>query len=91
MANRIAEIRELSPDELMLLEAADIEFEGLPADVSLDTADEGPWRFRVACPRCSHVSSAPGSFLGQKVRCPKCQHDFAAEWGEPVEMNIPSE
>jgi hypothetical protein len=84
MANRIAEIRELSPEELMLLEAADIDFEGLPTDVPLDTADDGPWRFRIACPSCSQVSNAPGSFLGQKVRCPKCQHDFVADWGEPV-------
>jgi uncharacterized tellurite resistance protein B-like protein len=84
MANRIAEIRELSPEELMLLDAADIEFEGLPADHSFDTADDGPWRFRITCPDCSHLSKAPGSFLGQKVRCPKCQQDFAAEWGDPV-------
>ena len=84
MANRIADIRELSTDQLMLLDAADIEFDGLPADFALDAADDGPWRFRVTCPGCSHTTGARGSLLGQKVRCRKCQHDFIAEWGEPV-------
>jgi hypothetical protein len=87
MANRIADIRELSQDQLMLLNllnSEDIEFRDLPAGTTLDHSDEGPWRFRVACPGCSHETKARGSYLGQKVRCPKCQHDFRAEWGEPV-------
>jgi SpoVK/Ycf46/Vps4 family AAA+-type ATPase len=84
MANRIADIRELSHEQLMRLEAADIEFENLPAGCPLVTSDDGPWRFQVACPGCKHQTKARPSFLGQKVRCPKCQHDFTAEWGEPV-------
>jgi SpoVK/Ycf46/Vps4 family AAA+-type ATPase len=84
MANRIADIRELSQDELMRLDTADIEFQNLPADFKLDVADDGPWRFRVECPSCKQSTKSRGSFLGQKVRCPKCQHDFMAEWGEPV-------
>jgi hypothetical protein len=84
MANRIATIRELSADQLMLLESADIEFEDLPAEFPLDADDAGPWRFRIACPDCSSVTRAPGSYLGQRVRCRKCQHDFLADWGEPV-------
>lgn len=84
MANRIADIRDLSQDELMRLDAADVEFDSLPADFNLDTSDEGPWRFTVACPGCKATTKSRGSFLGQKVRCPKCQHDFLAEWGEPV-------
>ena len=36
MANRIADIRELSADQLMLLETDDIEFSGLPAEFKLD-------------------------------------------------------
>jgi len=84
MANRIADIRQLSPEELMLIDASDIEFEGLPADVVLDASDNSPWRFQIACPGCSHASKARGTLLGQKVRCRKCQHDFVAEWGEPV-------
>jgi AAA lid domain/ATPase family associated with various cellular activities (AAA) len=83
MANRIADIRELSAEQLTLLEADDIEFKELPAEATMAVADDDPWRFRVACPRCGHTSKSRGSFLGKKVRCPKCEADFVAEWGEP--------
>ncbi len=89
MANRIADIRELSQDQLMQLDAADIEFDGLANDHRLDTNDDGPWRFQVRCPGCKHLTKARGTYLGRKVRCPKCQHDFLAEWGEPVTANSP--
>jgi hypothetical protein len=84
MANRIADIRDLTQDELMRLDAADVEFDKLPAGFNLNSSDEGPWRFHVACPGCEQITKSRGSLLGQKVRCPKCQHDFVAEWGEPV-------
>jgi SpoVK/Ycf46/Vps4 family AAA+-type ATPase len=84
MANRIANIRELSADELMLFQAEDIEFKDLPAGTKLEYGDDGPWRFRLVCPACKHGSKSRGSYLGKKVRCPKCQHDFQADWGEPV-------
>jgi hypothetical protein len=83
MANRVADIAELSQAQLMQLEAADIEFRELPADFSLDTGTD-QLRFQVACPSCGHTSKAPGTFLGKNVRCRKCQHDFLAEWGEVV-------
>jgi uncharacterized tellurite resistance protein B-like protein len=91
MANRIADIAELSQEQLTLLEESDIEFEKLPAECyapsdggSAELAGAREPRFRIACPQCQHASEAPGKFLGQKVRCPKCQHDFLAEWGEVV-------
>jgi hypothetical protein len=84
MANRIADIRELSSDQLMTLEAADIEFSGLPAGIKLDPTALQDSRFYVVCPNCSHANKARGAFLGKKVRCPKCEHDFVADWGEPV-------
>jgi adenylate kinase family enzyme len=84
MANRIADIRELSAEQLMLLESEDVEFKDLPKGMMLETADDGPWRFRVVCPECGHTSKSRGSYLGQKVRCPKCEHDFVADWGEPI-------
>jgi hypothetical protein len=83
MANRVADVAELSQAQLMQLEAADIEFRELPADFSLDTGTD-QLRFQVACPSCGHTSKAPGTFLGKNVRCRKCQHDFLAEWGEVV-------
>lgn len=84
LANRVVNIRELTQEQLMLLEPDDIFFNELPPDIVLDTSDDGPWRFRVICPGCKHTTKARGSFLGQKVRCNKCQHEFTAEWGEPV-------
>jgi SpoVK/Ycf46/Vps4 family AAA+-type ATPase len=85
MANRIADMREISQEALMLLKAADVEFADLPAEASLDAGDN--CRFNVTCPECSHISKAPSSYLGKKVRCRKCEHDFTAEWGEPVETH----
>jgi hypothetical protein len=83
MANRIADIAELTAEQLMLLEASDLVFEGLSAEVDL-TVDDGRWRFHVGCPKCHHASDVPGSYLGRRVRCPKCKHKFVADWGEPV-------
>ncbi len=84
LANRIVNIRELSQEQLMLLEHEDIHLDGLPQGTVLDAADDGPWRYRVHCPGCKHTTKARGSFLGQKVRCNKCNHEFAADWGEPI-------
>jgi hypothetical protein len=84
MANRIADIRELSADQLMLLESDDIEFTGMPPSVKLTPVDVAEARFQVVCPSCGHANKARGAFLGKRVRCPKCEHDFIAEWGEPV-------
>jgi hypothetical protein len=85
MANRIAEIRELSAEQLMLLDAEDIEFTGLPPDYALDASDDH-WRFRVDCPGCRTESKVGGSLLGQKVRCNNCEDKFVVEWGDPVEV-----
>jgi hypothetical protein len=85
MANRIAEIHDLSQDELMTIHSADIEFKDLPPEYKIDASDQGPWRFQVVCPRCSQICTARGSFLGQKVRCRKCQQEFQADWGEPIQ------
>jgi SpoVK/Ycf46/Vps4 family AAA+-type ATPase len=82
MANRIADMREISQEALMLLDAADVTFAELPTETAVE-ADEN-LRFNVTCPECSHISKAPGSYLGKKVRCRKCEHDFTAEWGEPA-------
>ena len=70
----------------MLLEAADIEFSGLPLNFSLD-GNEAEVRFQIACPACSHTSKAPGKFLGKNVRCRKCDHNFLAEWGQVIAAN----
>jgi tellurite resistance protein len=81
MANRIADIRELKQEQLMLLEESDVEFQELPAEWMQAFAGR-ELQFRLACPGCAYGSDVPGQFLGQKVRCPKCKQDFLAEWGE---------
>lgn len=83
MANRIADIAEISHEQLMLLVDDDIEYVALPGDWMQQFANGEP-RFRLACPACAHSNVAPGRFLGQKLRCPKCRQDFVAEWGEVV-------
>jgi Holliday junction resolvasome RuvABC ATP-dependent DNA helicase subunit len=88
MANRIADIAELSQEQLMRLEADDIHFENLSQELVGSAIDDTCWRFTVACPGCKQESKARGSLLGQKVRCPKCQQHFRAEWGEPVTAGV---
>jgi AAA+ superfamily predicted ATPase len=84
MANRIAEIAELSVEQLTMLEPQDIEFKDVPAEVFADVIDNGPLRFHIECPKCEHGKDVPTKFLGQKVRCPKCENDFIAAWGSLV-------
>ena len=83
MANRIADVAQISHDQLMLLEEPDIEFPDLPADWLKAYNNHEP-KFRIPCPGCAHSNVAPGSFLGKKVRCTKCQHEFRADWGDVV-------
>ena len=54
------------------------------ADFGIEIPRQRTGENRTTCPECSHISKAPGSFLGKKVRCRKCEHDFTAEWGEPA-------
>ncbi|MEX2315965.1 MAG: AAA family ATPase [Pirellulales bacterium] len=82
MANRIADIAQLTQEQLMRLEADDVHLDDLPAELLQSAHDDDRWRYRVACPGCAHECKARGSFLGQKVSCPKCRHEFLAEWGE---------
>jgi SpoVK/Ycf46/Vps4 family AAA+-type ATPase len=83
MANRIADIEQITVDALSRLDPGDIEFTDLAANWQTDCVNGEP-RFRFVCPGCRQTSIAPGKYLGKKVRCPKCKQDFAADWGEPV-------
>ena len=86
MANRLADDADITPDELVTLEAADIEFEGVSA-TELEQIDESRLRLKIACPACDHSSRAPVSFLGKRVKCPKCDSGFDADWGELVDKS----
>ncbi|NOY29866.1 MAG: AAA family ATPase [Planctomycetes bacterium] len=84
MANRIAEIAELSIEQLTLLEPKDIEFRKVPAEVFEKLDGNDSLRFHICCPGCEHGKDVPQRYLGQRVRCPKCEHDFDASWGTLV-------
>ena len=71
MANRIADIRELSGDQLMLLQKDDIEFTGLPAAFKLDAGDQESIKFLVVCPKCSHASKSARLVPGQEGSVPE--------------------
>lgn len=84
MANRIAEIPDLSVEQLTVLEPEDIEFKKVPAEVFEGLGDNQTLRFHVGCPECQHGKDVPYKYLGQSLRCPKCSHDFDANWGSVV-------
>ncbi len=85
MANRIAEIVDLSVEQLTTLEPEDIEFKKIPSKVFDDLTTDESLRFHIQCPHCDFGKDVPPPFLGQSVRCPKCEHDFKAEWGSLVQ------
>jgi len=84
MANRIAEIPELSIEQLTILEPEDIEFKKVPEKVFDDMASDESLRFHIACPECDFGKDVPKDFLGKSVRCPKCKYDFTTDWGALV-------
>ncbi|MBX3424435.1 MAG: AAA family ATPase [Pirellulales bacterium] len=82
-ANRIAEITDLSVEQLSTLEPADLQFERVPAE-EFARLDDPSLRFHLSCGKCEHGKDVPLKFLGQSVKCPKCENQFIAEWGEAV-------
>jgi hypothetical protein len=83
-ANRIAEVAELSIEQLATLEPVDVVIHDCPPEV-LAALDDAKLRFHLDCPSCKHGKDVPPKYLGQAVKCPKCKKDFVAEWGEVVE------
>ena len=82
-ANRIAEISELSVEQLCMLDAADVDFDDCPPECFARLADNS-LRFRISCSHCQHGKDAPHTFLGVAVRCPKCQKEFTPHWALPI-------
>lgn len=82
MANRLAEIAELTEEQLVELQGADIEFEDVPPEVF--EAINSELKINLHCPKCKHSKDAKAEFLGKEVKCPKCKEKFLAEWGEVV-------
>ena len=91
MANRIANIPELSVEQLTMLEPDDIEFKKVPAEVFENLEADESRRFHIECSECDYTKDVPQKFLGQSVRCPKCENDFTADWGSLVEVKVEEE
>jgi AAA+ superfamily predicted ATPase len=87
-ANRIAEVSELSVEQLATLDPSDLAFRECPP-TTLAPLTTGKLRFHIECPHCRHGKDVPQKFLGQAVKCPKCKQDFAAEWGSVVSSSVP--
>ena len=85
LANRIAGIVPVTKELLTVLDAADIDFPGVPASVLKAAADPAQ-RFLVACSGCGGKSRIPAAYLGLLVKCKACQHRFTADWGEPLDL-----
>ncbi len=88
MADRIADLSDLSLEQLTTLEVEDIQFVRPPADLFTPWTQKPPacdaLRFCVECGACQFAKNVPLRFMGQKVKCPRCGHQFVADWGEVV-------
>ena len=83
MANRLANQVEVSREQLITLEDADIEFQQLAAeDGSLP--DLSKQNLQVTCPDCGHSNDVPTEYVTKRLKCPKCQQLFTANWGDLV-------
>lgn len=87
MANRLAEIPELTEAQLVELQGGDIEFENVPPEVFEAAGSE--LKIHLECPTCDHSKDVDPKIVGKQVTCPKCKQEFVAEWGEIVAL--PSE
>ena len=81
MANRIAEVADLSVQQLTMLEPEDIEFKSLANSLFANVTTETSLRFQIECPQCDFSKNVPHKYLGRSIRCPKCEHEFSAQWG----------
>lgn len=84
LANRIASIAPITAELLTVLEAVDIDLNGVPREL-LAAASNEEQRFRVLCEGCGGKTDVTAAFLAQRVKCKACNHRFTSAWGEPVE------
>ncbi len=83
MANRLSSLEQISEEQLQLLEANDIAYGDVPAEV-FRAIDDPACRVLLACDKCQHEKDVPAKYLGQKVVCPKCKQQVLADWGTLV-------
>ncbi|MGB7342694.1 MAG: AAA family ATPase [Pirellulaceae bacterium] len=81
LADRIAQVSELTESLLTKFTAADISVPGLSTG-RLDELARLPHQLRVVCESCKRKIRIQPSALGGKIKCGKCQHIQLAPWAE---------
>ena len=81
LADRIAEVPELTEALLTTLTAGDVRIPGLTPE-SLDELLTSPHRLRLTCGHCDRRFAIRPTSLGRRVRCPHCRSVESAAWAE---------
>ena len=81
LADRIAEVAELTESLLTTLTADDIRLPGV-SDDQLRRRLACPQRLRLTCSGCGKRITIRPASLGRRVRCPQCQAVQSASWAE---------
>lgn len=81
LADRIAEVTQLSESLLTTLLPSDIAFPKLSSQ-DLDRLVESPHVLRVPCDGCSRKIRINPESLGLRVKCAKCQHVQSVDWAQ---------
>ncbi|TWU59739.1 Stage V sporulation protein K [Rubripirellula tenax] len=81
LADRIADVTELSDDLLTTLTAGDISVPGL-TPAKLDTIVAATHELRMECEGCERRIRVRPESLGARVRCGKCDFIQTASWAE---------
>jgi ribosomal protein S27E len=89
LANRLAEVSEISDELLTTLEPQDIEVDGVTLAHLAAMAGE-PGQVRVACSKCQAPQVIDDQLLASDVTCQACGETYQPPWGEPV-MVLPDE
>lgn len=83
LADRIADVTELTESLLTTLTAQDIHLPGVSAD-QLRQLTTQPHRLRLTCDGCGKKIRIKPKSLGKRIRCPGCSHIQPAAWAEPT-------
>ncbi|EMI19600.1 AAA ATPase central domain protein [Rhodopirellula maiorica SM1] len=81
LADRIAEVSELTESLLTVLLASDVSVPGVTGS-KLDALVAKPHVLRIQCNGCQRKVRIMPESLGIRVRCKKCEHIQLADWAE---------
>ena len=79
LADRVADVRQLSEDLLTELTATDISIPGVSAS-HLEELVSQPHKLRIECDGCKRKVRLKPDSLGRRVKCTKCNHIQSAGW-----------